>query len=129
MTYSPIVMDHFGNPRNIGKPPVYNASGTAGNPHGGLFLVVYLNVVEGMIQNAAFQTYGCAAAIAAGSLLTEMIKGKSVQEASRFEAPVLREKLGGLPLGKEQCADLAVSALKNALAQMEKSFSQEGSGG
>ena len=116
--YSEIVMDHFQNPRNVGKPGEFNARGVSGNPDAGPFMVLYLDIEGEGIRGAAFQTYGCGPAIAAGSLLTEMVKGRSVAEARSITSHVLLDRLGGLPLGKTHCADLAVSALRDALGQV-----------
>jgi nitrogen fixation NifU-like protein len=113
--YSPTVMDHFGNPRNSGRPVRNNVTGVAGTPEAGPFMVLYLDVEGDYIREVGFQTYGCAPAIAAGSLLTEMIKGRGVEEASAINSKRLMEELGGLPLGKEHCAEIAISALADAL--------------
>jgi len=115
--YSPTVMDHFEHPRNGGKPPNFNTKGVAGNPSAGPYMVLYLDIRKDRIEGVGFQTYGCPSAIAAGSLMTEMIKGKSRMEAAAIDSPGLIESLGGLPLGKRHCADLAVSALRDALGQ------------
>lgn len=115
--YSEIVLDHFGNPRNAGVPPRFNAKGVAGNPDAGPFLVLYLDIREARIAAAGFQTYGCGAAIAAGSLLTELVLGRTVAEAARLDAAELQRRLGGLPLGKEHCAAIAITALADALKE------------
>lgn len=113
--YSDTVMDHFRNPRNVGKPEGRAVKGEAGNPNAGVFMVLFL-VLEGeLIQEAGFQTYGCCPAIAAGSLLTEMVKGSLKQEVWKITPDMLRSRMGDLPLGKRSCADLAIEALHNAL--------------
>jgi len=117
MTYSPIVMDHFGNPRNVGIPPAFNRKGTAGDPNAGLYMVIYLLVENGTIDQIGYQTYGCAAAIACGSMLTEMAKGRSTCEALSLTPKELIDRLAGLPLGKGRCADLAIAALADAIKQ------------
>lgn len=114
--YSPIVMDHFGNPRNVGVLASFTHKGVSGNPNAGPFVVLYLDIEEGIIRNVSYQTYGCAAAIAAGSYLTELIRGRSVEESKGIEWVDIQRGLGGLPLGKEHCAQTAVSALRQALA-------------
>ena len=114
--YSATVMDHFGNPRNVGVLPSCTHKGVSGDPNAGPFVVLYLEIHEGIVRNVSYQTYGCAAAIAAGSYLTELIKGRSVEESKRVEWEEIQRGLGGLPLGKEHCAQSAVSALRNALA-------------
>ncbi len=113
--YSEIIMDHFGHPRNIGKPESYNAKGVAGKETAGPFVVFFLRIEAGSILDVGYLTYGCAPAIAAGSFLTESIKGGTVEDAGKIDADSLREGLGGLPLSKRFCADLAVGALRCAL--------------
>ena len=115
--YSATLMDHFERPRNGGKPEVFNAKGVSGDPSAGPFMVLYLNVQGGRIAGVGFQTYGCGPAVAAGSLLTELVKGKSLLEASAITAPILTTGLGGLPLGKGHCADIAIDALNRALSE------------
>ncbi|MCE9584594.1 MAG: iron-sulfur cluster assembly scaffold protein [Planctomycetes bacterium] len=113
--YSSTVLDHFGNPRNVGRPAGANAVGISGDPSAGPFMRVFLVTVEGRIQRAGFETYGCVASIAAGSVLTEWLAGKSLIEARSMTAELLEKMLGGLPLGKNHCAATAVRALKLAV--------------
>lgn len=115
--YSKTVMDHFNNPRNAGRPQRFDARGVAGNPEGGPFMIMYLTLSEGgtSIKEARFETYGCGPAIAAGSVLTEMVKGVPPFEAAAIGASSLLEALGGLPLGKRHCAELAIGALRRAV--------------
>ena len=117
--YSPVVLDHFGNPRNVGDPGGLRIVGLSGDPNAGPFMRIFLVVRDGLIQRACFETYGCIAAIAAGSLVTEWIAGMPVAEASLITTRELLNKLGGLPLGKENCAALAVEALGKALFARE----------
>jgi NifU-like protein involved in Fe-S cluster formation len=112
-------MDHFGNPRNGGVPSRYNAKGMAGSPASGPFMVLYLFVANGVIESTGFQTFGCAPAIAAGSYLSEKIRGLKVHEAAAIDFRQLMDELGGLPLGKEHCAQIAVAALGDAIRQVE----------
>ena len=112
--YSATVMDHFGNPRNVGVLPSFTHKGISGDPNAGPFVVLYLDIKDGIIRNVSYQTYGCAAAIAAGSYLTELIKGRSVDESKSIEWSDIQRGLGGLPLGKEHCAQIAVAALRSA---------------
>lgn len=116
--YSDTVLDHFGNPRNIGRPMRVDARGVAGNPESGPFTVLYIGLEGRTIAHVGFETYGCAASIAAGSLLTELLKGRSIEDVESIDATVILEKLGGLPLGKRQCADLAITAFRDALAKL-----------
>jgi len=118
MTYSPIVAHHFTNPRNVGKPASYTAEGVAGDPGGGPFMIVYLDVDGDRIRDAAFETYGCGVAMGCGSLVTELVKGRTLDVARKIDATALRTLLGGLPLGKEHCADLAAAALATALTSI-----------
>lgn len=121
MPYSKTILDHFGNPRNIGPPSDYQARGTSGKQGGGPFMVLYLGMQESSITSVGFETYGCGPAIAAGSLITEWVKSKSIDQASKMTSEKLIEMLGGLPLSKRHCADLAVNALRSALTQLSKS--------
>lgn len=115
MSYSEIVLNHFHNPRNIGPPPSYNAVGKAGTPSAGPFMVIYLQVESGRIAACGFQTFGCGAAIASASMTTELVKGAPISEAQALTPSSLMDRLGGLPLSKEHCAQLAIGALKAAL--------------
>jgi NifU-like protein involved in Fe-S cluster formation len=117
--YSPIIMDHFERPRNVGKLADCNAKGVAGDPSSGPFMVLYLRIQAGTIEKASFETYGCPPAIAAGSFLTELIKGQTIEEAAEITDSGLAELLGGVPLGKEHCPQTAISALKAALKAHE----------
>ncbi len=113
--YSDVIQDHFFNPRNAGELENADGVGTEGSPGSGNFMVVAVRVRAGLIEAARFQTYGCAGAIAAGSYLTEWITGLRAEEAAAITPGELDKQLGGLPLGKEHCAALAVGALRRAL--------------
>jgi len=117
--YSPTVEDHFHHPRNAGEPSHYNAKGVAGDPNAGPFMVIYLLVADGWIKEAGFQTFGCPAAIAAGSVLTEMVKNHCLEEAHRIDSADVLKRLGGLPLGKRHCSNIAVSALIKAIEEVK----------
>ncbi len=116
--YSQTVRDHFFNPRNAGALGNADAVGTEGTPGGGPFMEIYVKLSAGRLEDIAFKTFGCAASIASCSVLTEMVKGKTVQEALAVTAEDLSALLGGLPLGKEHCPGMAVSALRKALEGM-----------
>jgi nitrogen fixation protein NifU and related proteins len=124
--YSDTVMDHFQNQRNVGEPPDFNATGVAGQPESGPFMVLYLNVRGSVIAGTGFRTFGCGPAIASGSFVTEVIKGKTLEEAAILTPELIIESLGGLPLGKHHCAQLAIAALRDAVAHSPKDPAEEG---
>ena len=113
--YSPAVLDHFGRPRNAGSLDRPDATGTRGVPGRGNFVVVQLRVRDALIVDVRFQTFGCPSAIACGSVVTEMVKGKSLAEARAVSSQSVLAALGGLPPGKTHCAALAAGALHDAL--------------
>jgi nitrogen fixation NifU-like protein len=115
--YSPIVVDHFQNPRNVGELPEANAQASVTNPVCGDALQLMLKIVDGCIAEVRFKTFGCEAAIAASSLLTEMIKGKSLADAQDITPEMITAALGGLPKVKLHASALAEEALKEALEQ------------
>jgi nitrogen fixation NifU-like protein len=114
--YSDIVRDHSANPRNAGVLPEPDGLGTAGTPGNGPFVEMAVRVRSGIIAEIAFRTYGCGAAIASCSVLTEMVKGMSAAQAKGVTSENVLQSLGGLPLGKRHCPGLAVSALQAAIA-------------
>jgi nitrogen fixation NifU-like protein len=115
--YSPVVIDHFQNPRNVGELPDANAQASVTNPVCGDVLQLMLKIVDGRIAEARFKTFGCEAAIAASSLLTEMIKGKTLTEVHGITPDHITQALGGLPKVKLHASALAEEALKEALEQ------------
>ena len=121
--YSAKVMDHFMNPRNVGE--IENASGVGevGNPACGDMMRLYLKVEDGKVVEAKFRTFGCGAAIASSSMLTEMIKGKSVEEARAITNQQVSEALDGLPPVKIHCSVMAEQAVKAALDDYVKKHS------
>jgi NifU-like protein involved in Fe-S cluster formation len=106
----------FLNPHNVGALPGATHVGTEGQRGLGNYMVIFLRVEAGEVAEATFQTYGCPGAIACGCELTDMVTGRSVEEALDITAEQIVESLGGLPLGKQHCAALALGALRNALA-------------
>ncbi len=113
--YSPKVMDHFQNPRNTGDLPDANAVGKAGSPVCGDILLLYLKIVDGKVARATLKTFGCGAAIATSSILTEIVKGKTLDEVRLITNVQVAEALGGLPPIKMHCSVLAEQALQSAL--------------
>lgn len=114
--YSDKVMDHFTNPRNVGEIPDANGVGTVGNPICGDVMKMYIKIDADVIVDAKFKTFGCGAAIATSSMVTEMVKGKTVDEALKISNKAVAEALGGLPPVKMHCSVLAEEALKSAIA-------------
>jgi nitrogen fixation protein NifU and related proteins len=113
--YSPIVIDHFQNPRNVGELPDANAQASVTNPVCGDVLQLMLKIDAGRIAEVRFKTFGCEAAIAASSLLTEMIKGKTLTAVQDITPEMITAALGGLPKVKLHASALADEALKEAL--------------
>ena len=116
MAYSEKVMDHFANPRNVGKLEDASGVGEVGNAKCGDIMKMYIRVEDGIITDVKFNTYGCASAIATSSMATEMIKGKPVSEALKLTNKAVIEALDGLPPAKVHCSVLAEEAVKAAVA-------------
>jgi len=114
--YSEKVMDHFTNPRNVGELANADAVGETGSFKCGDTMKLYLKVKDERIEDIRFQTFGCGAAIASSSMLTEMVKGKTIDEAARVTNQDVADELGGLPPMKLHCSNLAADALQNAIA-------------
>ena len=119
--YSPIVIDHFQNPRNVGELPDANALAAVTNPICGDVLHLMLRIDMRRIVEVRFKTFGCEAAIAASSLLTEMIKGKTLAEVQEITPEMITAALGGLPKVKLHASALAEEALKEALEEYHES--------
>lgn len=113
--YSQKVMDHFMNPRNVGRIDLANGIGEVGNPTCGDIMHIEIEVKEDKIEDIKFQTFGCAAAIATSSMVTEMVKGKTLEEAERITNRTVAEALDGLPPVKMHCSNLAADALHEAI--------------
>ena len=116
LPYSEKVMDHFLNPRNVGEIPDADGIGTVGNPICGDVMKMYIKIKNNIIMDAKFKTFGCGAAISTSSMVTEMVKGKSIEEALKISNKAVAEALGGLPPVKMHCSVLAEEALRSALA-------------
>ena len=113
--YSEKVMDHFLHPRNVGEIPDASGIGTVGNPVCGDIMKMFLKIENDIIVDAKFKTFGCGAAISTSSMVTEMVKGKTVDEALKISNKAVAEALGGLPAIKMHCSVLAEEALRAAL--------------
>lgn len=116
MAYSEKVMDHFANPRNVGEMPDADGVGEVGNPKCGDIMKMYIKVKDGIISDVSFKTFGCGAAIATSSMATELVKGKSIEDALKLTNKAVMEALDGLPPVKVHCSVLAEQAIKAALS-------------
>lgn len=115
MLYSDKVLDHFSNPRNVGVLEDANGIGEIGNAKCGDIMRMYLKIENNVIQDVKFKTFGCGAAVATSSIATEMIKGKTIEEALKVTNKAVVEALDGLPASKIHCSVLAEEAIKSAL--------------
>ena len=113
--YSEKVMDHFTNPRNVGEISDADGVGTEGNPTCGDVMKISIKVENGKIVDAKFKTFGCGAAIAVSSMVTEMVKGKTLEEALAISKEAVANELGGLPPQKMHCSNLGADALHAAI--------------
>ncbi|MEF9852845.1 MAG: Fe-S cluster assembly scaffold protein NifU [Hydrogenoanaerobacterium sp.] len=116
MLYSEKVMEHFSNPRNVGELADANGIGEVGNAKCGDIMKMYIKVEKGIIEDVRFKTYGCGAAIATSSMATEMIKGKSIEDALKLTNKAVVEALEGLPPVKIHCSVLAEQAVRAAIS-------------
>lgn len=113
--YSEKVMEHFANPRNVGEMKNPDGIGYVGNPVCGDIMELYIRVENDVITDAKFKTFGCGAAIATSSMVTELVKGKNIEEALQISNRAVAEALGGLPPVKMHCSVLAEEALQSAI--------------
>lgn len=113
--YSPKVMDHFMNPRNVGEMANADGVGMEGNPTCGDAMELFIKVENDVIVDAKFRTFGCGAAIAVSSMVTEMVKGKTLDEALQISKEAVAQELGGLPPQKMHCSNLGADALRKAI--------------
>lgn len=116
-------MDHFKNPRNLGKIDNADAQATEGSIACGDMMTVYLKIEDDHIRDIKFESYGCAANIATASMMTEVVKGLSLEQAKQITWKEIVEKLGGLPQIKYHCSNLAVDTLRKAIKAYEESTS------
>ncbi|MCK4466041.1 MAG: Fe-S cluster assembly scaffold protein NifU [Bacteroidales bacterium] len=113
-------MEHFRNPRNVGEIKNPDGIGHVGNPVCGDIMELYIKVKNNIIVDAKFKTFGCGAAIATSSMVTELVKGKTIDEALKISNQTVVEALGGLPHVKVHCSVLAEEALKSAISDYLK---------
>ncbi len=118
--YTEMVKDHFFNPRNVGEIKDADGVGTVGNPICGDVMTIYIKVKDEIIIDIKFKTFGCAAAVATSSILTEMAKGKMIDDAFNITRDDVANKLGGLPSIKLHCSNLAADALREAIKDYRK---------
>ncbi len=123
--YSEKVMEHFRNPKNVGEMENPDGIGHVGNPVCGDIMELYIKVKDNIIVDAKFKTFGCGAAIATSSMVTELVKGKTVAEALNISNQAVAEALGGLPKVKMHCSLLAEEALKSAISDYLKKFKSD----
>jgi nitrogen fixation NifU-like protein len=115
MLYSEKVMDHFRNPRNMGELKDANGIGEVGNAKCGDIMRMYLKIKNDIVEDVRFETFGCGSAVATSSIATEMIKGKSIDEALKLTNKAVVDQLDGLPANKIHCSVLAEQAVKAAI--------------
>ncbi len=113
--YSEKVLDHFSNPRNVGEIKDANAIGEVGNAKCGDIMKIYMDIEDDIIKDVKFKTFGCGAAVATSSMATEMVKGKSIDEALELTNKAVMEALDGLPPAKIHCSVLAEEAIHSAI--------------
>ena len=118
--YTEKVMEHFKSPHNKGKPNEYDAVGEVGNPSCGDVMYIYIKVEDNVIVDIGFETMGCAAAIATSSMITDLAKGKSLEEAEDISNRCVAEALEGLPPIKMHCSNLAADGLRKAIENYRK---------
>jgi len=118
--YSDKVLEHFKNPRNVGEIPDADGIGKVGNPVCGDVMFIYIKVKDDIITDIKFKTLGCGAAIATSSMITEMARGKTLEEARKISRGDVAEALDGLPPQKMHCSNLASDGLRAAIEDYEK---------
>ena len=118
--YTKKVLDHFRNPRNMGEIKDADGIGTVGNPTCGDVMAIYIKVKNYKISDIKFKTFGCTAAISSSSIATELVKGKTLDEAMKLSRDDVAKELGGLPAIKMHCSNLAADALKEDIKDYRK---------
>ena len=120
--YNPTVVDHFSHPRNIGRIEDADGIGRVDDRATDNLITIYLKLDGPRVAAARFRTLGCSACIAASSVATELLEGRTLAEAQQLDAPAILAALGGLPADKEHCADLAAHALGQAVEMAERAI-------
>ncbi len=120
VTYSKKVMDHFSAPRNVGEIKDADGIGEVGNPTCGDMMTFYIKVKDNVLEDIKFKTFGCGAAIAVSSMVSEMAKGKTLDEALKITNKDVAKELGGLPKNKLHCSNLGADALHAAIEDYKK---------
>ena len=118
--YTEKVMEHFKNPRNMGEIPDADGVGTVGNPVCGDLMTIYIKVKDNRLEDIKFKTFGCGSAIATSSMITELAKGKTLEEGMKISRANVADSLGGLPPVKMHCSNLAADALHAAIEDYYK---------
>jgi nitrogen fixation NifU-like protein len=124
MAYSAKVMEHFQNPRNVGEIENPDGVGEIGNPVCGDIMKLYIRVKDDRVVDAKFKTFGCGAAIATSSMITELVKDKTLEEAEKISRQTVAEALDGLPANKMHCSNLAADALHKAIEDYRRKKKQ-----
>lgn len=119
VVYSEKVMEHFANPHNVGEIPNADGIGKVGNPQCGDVMWLYIKVKGNIITDIKFKTFGCGAAIATNSMITELARGKTLEEAKKISRQDVADSLDGLPPTKMHCSNLASDALREAIKDYE----------
>lgn len=122
--YSEKVMDHFANPRNVGEIKDASGVGEVGNPVCGDMMKFYIKVENNIIKDVKFKTFGCGAAIAVSSMVSEMAMGKTIEEALALTNQAVAKELGGLPPNKMHCSNLGADALHKAIEDYKQKLSK-----
>ena len=124
--YSEKVMDHFMNPRNVGEIQNADGVGEEGNPVCGDMMTFYIKVKDDKLEDIKFKTFGCGAAIAVSSVVSEMAKGMTLDDAMKLTPQYVADELGGLPKNKFHCSNLGAQALQNAIVDYRSKLPQGG---
>lgn len=123
--YSDKVMAHFANPHNVGEIPDADGIGKVGNPQCGDVMWLYIKIKDNILTDIKFKTFGCGAAIATSSMITDLAKGKTIEEAKKISRQDVAESLDGLPPTKMHCSNLAADALREAIKDYEAKLAKK----